>query len=405
MGTRFLIVHWILGIAIGAQDARAFAPPCCWDRPLFKANRWPSASTLTPLSIALDAQLVTDLSVAAMLGLAADPLVELGFNATHVEWQRQEAFTGTFLYGAARSVSIAARTYGVFVLASLVLENINMRDLPVYFFQLPDRTSAWKIALTLWAVLTVSTIKRTVFQQSVHGQRLGRVAFLDKLIDVVLGGVTTAVVVDELDIDVGMGLQSVFAASGVATLFFSLATKDLAEQIVGGFVIQAWDAFEIGDDVKLGDGTEGTVTQIGLVETQIQQYDNIVVQIPNSSLYKQRVSNLSRVKRSQVEQVLRFKYADLPTVPVVLADIKEEISASCPKLVTDGTRPFRAVLTKYESDHISTAVLCHFDIPPGSAEFVDNREQVLLAIARAMEKNEVELALPSILYRTSTESS
>eukprot|EP00977_Amphora_coffeiformis_P012021 scaffold2962_cov169-Amphora_coffeaeformis.AAC.8 len=368
--TRRLFVLEFLSLVAMAKDVASFVPPLSFRIKSPIAARLPlqtpRPSSSSSLSIALDAQLVTDLSIAATLGFATDSIVELAFNATHLEWQRQEEFTGTVLYGAARSVSIAARTYGVFLLTSLGLDKVNMMSsLPVYF-HLPDRDAAWHIAVTLWIALTVSTVKRTLFQQSVHGERLGRVVFFDRLIDVVLTGVFAATVVDDLDIDVGMGLQSIFAASGVATLFFSLATKDLAEQIIGGFVIQAWDAFEIGDDIKLGDGTEGTVKQIGLVETQIQQYDNIMVQIPNSSLYKQRVSNLSRVKKSQFEQVLRFKYSDLPEVPAALADIKEEIRASCPKLITEG-KPFRAVLTKYETDHVATVVLCHFDIPPGSA--------------------------------------
>ena len=36
-------------------------------------------------------------------------------------------------------------------------------------------------------------------------------------------------------------------------------------------------------------------------------------------------------------------------------------------------------------------------------EYVANREAVLLAIARAMDKNNVALALPSIIYQTSTD--
>ena len=130
-------------------------------------------------------------------------------------------------------------------------------------------------------------------------------------------------------------------------------------------------------------------------------YDNVVIKIPNSQLTGQRISNLSRVKRSRVRQVLRFKYKDLEKLPYVLSEIKDEIRGSCPKLIVDGSKPFQAILQSYEPDHVAAVVNCHFDIPPATGEFVDNRQQVLLAIARAMKQHEVDFALPSILYETS----
>jgi hypothetical protein len=72
----------------------------------------------------------------------------------------------------------------------------------------------------------------------------------------------------------------------------------------------------------------------------------------------------------------------------------EEIKASCPKL-DHGT----ARLKSYEADHIQTEVSCQFDIPPANRdECGANREQVLLAIAHAMDKNNVTFAIPAINY-------
>jgi hypothetical protein len=83
--------------------------------------------------------------------------------------------------------------------------------------------------------------------------------------------------------------------------------------------------------------------------------------------------------------------------------MKREIRTSCPKLISDGSKPFQAVLSSYESDHIAAYVNCHFDIPPATEDFVENRQQVLLAIARTMKRHDVDFALPSILYKTSSE--
>ena len=57
------------------------------------------------------------------------------------------------------------------------------------------------------------------------------------------------------------------------------------------------------------------------------------------------------------------------------------------------------MLKNYEADHIQADVFCGFDIPPtNSSEYGSNREQVLLAIARAIRKNDVSFAIPAINY-------
>jgi small-conductance mechanosensitive channel len=333
--------------------------------------------------------------IAGIVGYAADPLAEAVFNVTHLENENEDVRT-TLLYGAADSISIGARAFGVVLLVDLVQEFFLLK-LP---FSVDLVSAAPQIGMTLWATMTLSTVKRTIFKQCVSGIRLGRVALYDKLIDFILGVGTVANVLNILSIDVGMGLKSVFAASGVSAVVFTLASKGLVEQIMAGLIVEAWDAIEEGEEVRLGDGTEGTVRKIGLVETEIVGSDNIGIRIPNTQLTTQRVSNLSHVKRSQIKQLLRFKYSDLDKIPAALDDIKREIQNSCPKLIVDGSKPFQAVLVQYEPDHVQAVINCHFNIKPGSAEYVETKQNLLLSIARAVKNNDMEFAIPSISFQT-----
>lgn len=230
---------------------------------------------------------LTQFALAGTLGVVTDPLAELAF-AKNPSWNHDKDIKTTFLYGAADSISNAARLY-----ASLMLIGVTADWLDWTFVPPTLVSCAAPIALIVWAGLTLGTVKRTVFLQLVSGNKLGRVRLYDQLIDFVLWLLVAVLVLNELDVDIGMGFQSVFAASGVGALVFSLASKDLAEQIVGGVILQAWDAFDVGDDVRLGDGTEGAIKKIGLVETEIMGYDNISIKIPNSSFTSQRISNIS----------------------------------------------------------------------------------------------------------------
>ena len=114
----------------------------------------------------------------------------------------------TFLFGVTHSVSIAARVYLGLIVAELILDRFPMTAI---FYNLSSATtaagsvslreSAPSIAFTIWSGLTLCTIKRIIFLQSVPSRRLGRVALLDRFLDLVIFFVMILAVLDELSID------------------------------------------------------------------------------------------------------------------------------------------------------------------------------------------------------------
>jgi len=395
-----LCSSFVLSPAAPSFEANIHAPLLV--RVRVPASNLPSSLALSigDINTAANQQdVLTDLSIAVALSTFTDPIVRKLFNATQIRNSNLDEvdFRDTVLFCLADAISASSRLFAGLLLVDLLIEIFAVEEPP---FQADLGVVAPKVALCIWVAMTVSAVKRTVFLQGVSGTSLGRVSLYDKLIDFLLGVVTVAIILDLLEYDLAIGLQWLVAGSGTGALIFSLASKDLASAILGGFIVQAWDAFDEGDDIRLGDGTQGSVKKIGLVETEIVGYDGIPLRIPNSQLTNARVSNLSRMQKSRVYQVLRFSYSDLEILPQVLCDIKAEIEASCPKLITDGSKPFRATLTSYQADCVEATVNCHFTIPEMTGEYVDNRQEVLLAISRALEKNNVHFALPSILYRT-----
>jgi hypothetical protein len=73
----------------------------------------------------------------------------------------------------------------------------------------------------------------------------------------------------------------------------------------------------------------------------------------------------------------------------LLENIKKEIKESCPKLITDGSRSFRANWENFEADHLQVVVDAHFMIKPIGNEYNENRQNVLEAIYRAVKKTGV----------------
>ena len=116
-----------------------------------------------------------------------------------------------------------------------------------------------------------------------------------------------------------------------------------------------------------------------------------MVSVPNTQLTNQQISNLSRVRNSQVKQILLFKYEDEQKIPKVIKDIKAEVEAVAPRLITDKSTPYRVYITEFSSSGIKVEFDSHYHISPIGDAYWENRQEVLKAISRAVKKNGVEL--------------
>ena len=120
--------------------------------------------------------------------------------------------------------------------------------------------------------------------------------------------------------------------------------------------------------------------------------DELITKIPNTHLSDIRISNRSRMKFSQVKQQLNFKHEDMGRIPDLCAEIRKEIAASCPKVVTDGSRTFRVKWVDFGKDSVEVTVDCRLNTPPIGEEYYEARQIVLEAIAKAVQRSGVEFA-------------
>jgi len=115
----------------------------------------------------------------------------------------------------------------------------------------------------------------------------------------------------------------------------------------------------------------------------------MITSIPNTQLANLRLTNVSRIRKCQVKQILRFSYEDASKFPALFSDIKKEIRASCPHVIVDGSRPFRVYWTDYKDGYLEVTVDAHFNIKPTGDVFYENKQQYLMAIHRAVKQNDV----------------
>jgi small conductance mechanosensitive channel len=147
-----------------------------------------------------------------------------------------------------------------------------------------------------------------------------------------------------------------------------------------------------GDRILLQDGTTGTVQKLGWLNTHLRQSDELVVRIPNTQISGKRVANISRSRLSTVKQALAVPYDDIDKLPKLMGDIKAEIRKSCPTLVDDGSRGFTVFFTEYKDTSVTVSVSAYFRTRPFSEEYLVVKQDVMMAIRRATEKNNVKFS-------------
>lgn len=138
---------------------------------------------------------------------------------------------------------------------------------------------------------------------------------------------------------------------------------------------------------------------MGILETLVKHNGEMITAVPNKDLSNQRLTNLSRLKYSQVTQTLRFDYKDADKIPSIINEIRKEIRGTCPQVVTDGSRPFRVFWSSYGESCLEVMVDVRMSTPPIGDDFYEGKQGVLMAIHRALKRLSVELVAPEPIIK------
>lgn len=184
----------------------------------------------------------------------------------------------------------------------------------------------------------------------------------------------------------GVDLQSILAGVGIVTLIVGLGCQTLIQDVIAGLFIVFDDYFAVGDVVII-DGFRGTISDIGLKSTKLQDAGGNIKSINNSSITT--VVNLSRMD-SIVTANLSAGYNEDPIrVEGILIKALPEIQKRIPA-ITD-TLTYKGISEVGDND-ISYMVLCHCKEADRFQVTRDlNRELLLLA-----RQYDIQIVFPQI---------
>jgi len=100
---------------------------------------------------------------------------------------------------------------------------------------------------------------------------------------------------------------AVLSGTGVIGLIIGFAFKDIAENFISSLLLSIQKPFKIGDVIEVG-GRLGVVKQVTARATTLVDFDGDHIQIPNSTVYKNIIRNLTANPLSRGKFVIGVGY-------------------------------------------------------------------------------------------------
>ena len=265
---------------------------------------------------------------------------------------------------------------------------IEVADFPRH---LEDPLNLVLLAATLFLVtitvanLVESAVLRASQQQDLHGHVTGLAQTSARIAVLAVGFL---VILSAL----GIQVTPILTALGVGGLAVALALQDTLSNLFAGLHLLADKPIRVGDYVKLSDGVEGFVTDVGWRSTRLQTLLSSVVVVPNQTVARSTITNYALPdERVGLPMKVLVPYgADPEHVRRLLFEEANAAVATVPGLVSD---PAPAV---WLMPGFSEYAL-EFTVIVWMSTFVDQYEgqtQVRTRILRRLRTEGIEIPVP-----------
>ncbi len=106
----------------------------------------------------------------------------------------------------------------------------------------------------------------------------------------------------------GFKIHALLGAAGVAGVAIGFAAQTSLSNLISGIFLIFERPFQVGDVISIGD-TTGAVLSIDLLSVKLRQFDNKFVRIPNESVIKGQVTNITRfpIRRYDINLGVAYK--------------------------------------------------------------------------------------------------
>ena len=192
--------------------------------------------------------------------------------------------------------------------------------------------------------------------------------------------------------EVGFDLSVLLGAAGVLTVAAGFAAQTSASNLISGLFLLGERPFVVGDIIRLSTGTTGEVVAIDLLSVKLRTFDNLLVRVPNESLLKSEITNLThyRIRRVDLRVVVDYttRLADVRRLLIGVAEAEPT--------VLDEPRP--NVLFKGFGD---TGMELQFSAWATREGYLDAKNRLAERTKTALDEAGIAIPTPSRILATS----
>ena len=122
----------------------------------------------------------------------------------------------------------------------------------------------------------------------------------------------------------GYEFTALLGAAGIAGIAIGFASQTSISNIISGLFLISEKPFTVGDIIQVG-STKGTILSIDLLSVKLRTFDNHLIRLPNETLIKSEVRNITRfpIRRLDIELGVAYK-ENIQKVREVLLDIADK---------------------------------------------------------------------------------
>ncbi|MCA1950665.1 MAG: mechanosensitive ion channel family protein [Treponema sp.] len=184
----------------------------------------------------------------------------------------------------------------------------------------------------------------------------------------------------------GVDLSALLGAAGIAGIAVGFAAQTSVSNVISGLFLISEKPFQLGDVIQVGD-VSGVVQSIDFLSIKIQTFDNRYIRIPNETLIKTNLTNITRfpIRRLDVWVTVGYK-SDLERVRSILLDV-----AAKNPYVLDNPEPL-ILFDKFDASGINILVGLWFE----KSEFLNLKNSIMTDIHRRFAQEGIEIPYPKL---------
>ena len=186
--------------------------------------------------------------------------------------------------------------------------------------------------------------------------------------------------------ELGFELGTLLGAAGLLTVALGFASQTSVSNVISGLFLIGERPFVVGDIINVGD-TTGEVVSVDLLSVKLRTYDNLMVRIPNESMLKSNVTNLTQypIRRADLQIGVAYKES-IPRVREILMSVADKNP-----LCLEEPKPL-FIFRGYGASSLDM----QFSVWAKRESWLDMRNAVYEEIKQAFDDHGVEIPFPHV---------